>query len=494
MKILLVASENAPYASVGGLSQAIAFLAKALSKAGLDTRVFMPKYGVIDEKKYPMQVVASGLKVHAGEGGEAKRLQDLLICNVKFRDRDSVSVPTYFLENREYFELRANVYGYSDEHTRFYLLSLGCLEWLLESQRTGGWIPDIIHASDWHTGYLIEAIKTQERYKKALSKIKVLYTVHNFRHQGNFNFRYADFEDTGKKPLLSIFDPKMRLQNAMLRGVVYADWVNTVSSKHAEEVQTKEYGEGLDKYLRKYAYKLSGIANGIDTEEMNPETDKLIVSNYNLNCLEKRQKNKLDLQNYFKLPIALDVPVIGYIGRLAPQKGIDLILETLNHLEALPKCQFIFLGSGEENYYTGIKNMCEKYPTRVAAYLQRDFVIPRKIFSGADLLLVPSNFEPGGIVAMEALRYGCVPIVANTGGLSETVEEYNPATGTGNGFLHDRRDFWSFFVALIRALEFYRVPAIWKVVVKNSLAGDFSWDKTALHYINLYKNLLKNRK
>lgn len=491
MKILVVASENAPYASVGGLSQAVSFLARSMAKLGVDTRIFIPKYGVIDEKKYPLTTVAEGIRISAGNTKEAKRLQELLVCNVLYREVDKYYVPTYFLENKEYFELRANVYGYTDEHIRFYLLSVGCLEWLVKNAQTGGFVPDIIHANDWHVGYLIEALKTNPKYKKILGKIKVLYTIHNFRHQANMNFRYVDVQDTGKKPLLGIFDPKMRLQNAMLRGIIHADWVNTVSEKHALEVQTKEYGEGLEKYLKKYAYKLSGMANGIDIDEMNPETDKNISYNYSLKNLERRVKNKEVLQAYFKLPIAKDIPIVAYIGRFAPQKGIDIILKTLEQIESLPKSQFIFLGSGEENYYNNIKLLTEKYPTRVAAFLQRDFAIPRKIFAGADILLVPSNFEPGGIVAMEALRYGCIPIVANTGGLTETVQEFNPLTGVGNGFLHERMDFWSFFIALVRAIEIYKMPSLWHNLMVNAMSGDFSWDNTAKKYLVLYKNLLK---
>ena len=491
MKVLIVASENSPYAQVGGLSQAISFLARAIAKQGTDTRVFMPKYGVIDSKKYPMEMVIEKLAVPTGHGKKNKKFPSELICNVKYRANDEFYAPTYFLENKEYFELRANVYGYSDEHIRFALLSLGALEWILQSKKRGGWVPDVIHGNDWHAGYLIEAIKKNPRYKKELAGIKVLYTVHNFRHQGNMNFRYADRQDTGLREMYPLFDPKMRTLNPMLRGIMNADRVNTVSKHHAQEVQTKEYGEGLDVFLRKYAYKLSGIANGIDTTEMNPETDKNITVPFSSRNISERLVNKAALQKYFRLPVAADVPIFGYIGRLAPQKGIEIILEVLEHIESLPKCQFIFLGSGAENYYEEIKKMTERYPTRVAAFLQRDFVIPRKIFAGADFLLVPSLFEPGGIVAMEALRYGCVPIVADTGGLSETVQGFDINTRTGNGFLHAPKDVYGFLVALITALSVFQDKDAWQSIVKNAMVCDFSWDKTALHYIDLYKQMLR---
>lgn len=488
MKVLMVASENSPFAQTGGLSQVVSYLSRAEGYIGLDTRVFIPKYGVIDEKKFELQMNTENLAVPTGHGKNTE-YPEFLYCNVKFKDQDEFIAATYFLENREYYELRANVYGYSDEHIRFALLSYGCLEWILQSKAKNEWVPDIIHAHDWHTGYLIEAIKRNPRYKKALADIKVLYTIHNFKHQGNSNFRYSDEPDNGKEALKPMFDEGMRKQNPMLRGIINADKVNTVSHKHAQEVQTKEYGEGLDKYLRKYSAKLSGIANGIDTLQMSPETDKHIVAKYNSESLQGRKVNKADLQKHFNLPVEENIPVIAYIGRLAPQKGIEVILKTIEHIDDLPPCQFIFLGSGAENYYTEIKSLTENYPNQVAAHLKGDFLIPRKIFSGGDMLLVPSVFEPGGIVAMEALRYGCVPIVADTGGLSETVEHFNIRTMEGNGFLHQPKNFWSFFIAFISALQVYQDKSIWQQIVKNGMVSDFSWDKTASLYKKLYEQL-----
>ncbi len=491
MKILYVAAEQAPYGLIGGLSQAVSFLARAVGKLGHDVRVFMPKYGVIDEKKYPMEMKWENLAVPTDAARNSKFPKEL-ICNVKYRDDDYYS-PTYFLENREYYELRANVYGYSDEHIRFYLLSMGCLEWLLKQKESGGWMPDVIHAHDWHTGYLVELIKKHPRYAKALKKIKVLYTIHNFKHQANYRFQYDPKPDNGQKELLAIGNPKMQKQNSMLRAIIYADQINTVSPTHAKEVQKKEFGEGLERYLKKFAYKLSGIANGIDTEEMNPASDPNLVSNFDIKHLDKRKANKADLQRYYKLPVDSRIPVIAFVGRLHAQKGVELIFHLLQQLEILPKSQFIFLGGGDDSYAAELIKLCEKYPTRIGAIMQSNFTLPRKIFAGADLLLVPSRFEPGGIVAMEALRYGCVPIVSDTGGLSETVEEFDPHHHTGNGFLHERDDKWSFFVKLIQAITLYNVPEIWIRVVQNALKGDFSWDNTAIEYQKLYRNLLNSK-
>lgn len=486
MKILFIAAENAPYTQVGGLSQAVSFLARAVRKLGHDARVFTPKYGIVNTRKYRMATETQALLIPTGQK-KGNKLPSELVCNVKQRISDPIFPPTYFLENKEYYEQRANVYGYGDDHVRFYLLSLGCLEWLLSQKQKGGWVPDVLHAHDWHAGYIVELIKKHPRYKKALKNIRVLYTIHNFRHQGNNDFLYATDPDNGKKPLLSMLDPHMKMQNPMLRAMLHADHVNTVSKNYALEVRTKELGEGLEKYTKRIAYKMSGITNGIDTTEMDPATDAHIVSNFNLKKFDARRPNKAVLQRHFKLPVSDSVPVVAFVGRLAGQKGVDLIFKVLEHIEALPPVQFIFLGGGDDSLISEVTRLCEQHPAQVAAIPHLDFILPRKVFAGSDILLIPSRFEPGGIVAMEGLRYGAVPIVSDTGGLSETISEFNPGLGTGNGFLHERNDMWGLFVQLISALQIYAIPDVWSTLVKNAMACDFSWDHTAIEYEKLYK-------
>lgn len=483
----MVSAEVTPFAKVGGLSQVVGNLSYFLNKQGLDVRVFTPKYGIIDEKKYNFEIDSSQIEVYTGAKGKNPLKPKSLICNVKYYIPAKKNYPRiYLLENREYFELRSNIYGYSDEHVRFYLLSAGALTWVIKQIKEGKWIPDIIHCHDWHTGYLIELAKTHPRYKRYFAHIKILYTVHNFRHQGNYNFQYGAHKDSGKKPLLNIFSDKLQFQNAMLRGIIYCDHLNTVSQTHSKEIQTKEFGEGLDKHLRNYSKKISGITNGIDINDLNPLKDKNIKYHYSKNDITQKIKNKAILQKLFKLPINKNIPMIGYIGRFAPQKGIEIILKALSRINVLPKVQFVFLGSGEENYYNELKKYCEQNPDQISSFLFKDFLIPRKIFAGADIIVMPSNFEPGGIVAMEAMRYGCVPIVSDTGGLSESVKEFNLASKIGNGFKFIRKDFWSFFVALITALKLYEDPNIWNIIVKNAMNKDFSWKNSAIKYKKLY--------
>ncbi len=487
MKVLFVASENSPFAQVGGLSQVISFLTRSLRKSGTDARVFMPKYGTI-RPKFKMDMVLEGLHVPAEKILHQKFSE--LICNVKQSKPHPLYTPTYFLENREYYELRANAYGYTDEHIRFYLLSSGCLEWLLYNQKNNGWMPDIIHAHDWHTGYLVELIKRHPRYK-SLRHIKVLFTVHNFLYQGNYEFRFAARPDTGRTPLLSIFDPKTQQQNPLLRGVIHADLVNTVSAKHASEVQTKEFGEGLHRHFKKYSYKITGLANGIDTKEMDPAHDKLIAANYSPTNLRPRVKNKLNLQRMLGLEVNADIPLVGFVGRLSAQKGLGLIMQVLDHKEQLPPSQFAFVGGGDAQYAHELQSLAQTNPKSIAACLHLDFTLSRKMFAGCDILLIPSNFEPGGIVAMEALRYGAVPIASDTGGLSETIIPFTTDKLNGNGFLHRRKDVWGLYAALTQALTLYQVPAEWKKIVRNAMRADHSWDNTAKKYLKLYRSILK---
>lgn len=487
MKILFVSAENSPFVQVGGLSQVVALLSKALERQGLDVRVFMPKYGIIQTKKYKLKTVTAQMSVPTGQS-EKSSFPKELICNVLSKGKDKYFVPAYFLENREYYELRANVYGYNDEHIRFWLLSHGCLEWILDQKKKGGWTPEIIHAHDWHTGYLVEAIKRNPRYKE-LKNIKVLYTVHNFKHQGNFDYKYAKVKDEPKTPLAPCLSKELQMQNPLLRGLLYADHVNTVSPTYAREVQTPEFGEGLHTYLQKISSKLTGIPNGIDASAMNPETDKSIRARFSIKDLSRRNKNKLDLQKIFGLPKNLKIPIVSYVGRFAAQKGIETVLRTLENMKDLPQAQYIFVGGGDDNVCNEIDKLRQKYPKNIAALFRLDFHIPRKVFAGSDITLMPSRFEPGGIVAMEALRYGCVPLVADTGGLSETIKPYDLETGVGNGFLHERNNLWSFVTQLVSALQLFHVKNVWQKIQTNGMKEDYSWNHIAKEYIKLYKQL-----
>lgn len=497
MNILFVAAEVAPFVSVGGLSQVMRFLPKALRNLDNDVRIFTPKYGAMDDvlpkKKWKFKTELLQLAIPVDETGESKSL----ICNV-LSVEDKNLVKSYFLENREYYELRANVYGYKDDHIRFALLSKGVLEWLSQIKEKANWWPDIIHCHDWHTGYVMEFARRSNRYLPVFKNTSFAFTVHNFSLQGNYDFRYGANEDydDGKSKLAPILSAKLQTQNPLKRGLIYADAVNTVSPTHAVEVLTPEYSAGIGDTLQNVRKKLTGILNGLDTEKFNPQKDKNIKKQYDVNSfIGARSKNKQDLQSVFNLPKDSRRPLLAFSGRLVEQKGIDLILDVLPHLfQERPDVQLVVLGSGNERYRLEFTVLQKKFPDQVGLHLRPNFILPRKIFAGSDMMLVPSLFEPGGIIALEAMRYGSVPIVRRTGGLNDIVTDFNPNSKKGNGFSFKNIDSWALYGAVIEALTIYNSQPMWKELVRNCMSADFSWNHAASEYISWYNTITERKK
>ena len=482
LKILFIAAEVAPFASVGGLSQVLSYLPKALLAKGLDVRVILPKYGLIDENNYKIQMSLSGLKVPTTPGDNGK----FLTCNIKTTQLRKTDPIIYFVENMEYYEKRSNVYGYDDDHIRFALLSRATIEFL----RKSSWIPNIIHANDWHAGYLINDLRSAYGDEK-LKSIAVLMTVHNL-YQGRFDFRQAsviDFDD-GKGPLPDFFDANFQKKSPLKRGVIYADAVNTVSENHAAEITTEQFGEGLHNLFREIRVKLFGILNGIDHASWNPETDTLIAANFSSRTPGKRAENKKDLQKIFHLDQDPMIPLLGFVGRLHSQKGIELLRTVLPRVLAERRAQFVMVGTGDRGYREFFEKLESQFPGQVGTHLMANFTIPRKIYAGADMMLIPSKWEPGGIVAMEAMRYGSIPVAHATGGLADIVNDYNPADRTGTGFTFSNFDETSFLLALTRAMETYRRPDEWKDLMIRCLRQDYSWNHAAEEYLKLYRHTL----
>ncbi|MBL7159268.1 glycogen synthase, partial [Candidatus Microgenomates bacterium] len=426
LKVLFVSAEVAPFVTIGGLSQVSYFLPKALIEKEVDVKVFLPKYGGIDEKKFPLKTVTETLRVPTGDGSS-------LICNVKSFKASKREPEVFFLENLEYYEKRANVYGYKDDHIRFALLSRGVLEFLKRVKR---WRPDIIHCNDWHTGYLVNDLRT--RYKKVpwLKKMATVLTIHNLRSQGPFDHRFAsplDFDD-GKGNLMSFFEKRFKKQNSLKRGIIYADVVNTVSETYSREIMTAERGEGLNELLQEVRTKVFGVLNGLDYEEFSPIIDKIIKKNFSIKSLDARIENKIDLQRELGLLQDEKIPLVSFCSRLNSQKGIGLIQEILPKLLEELDFQFIVMGTGSTRYLTFFRKLKEQFPKKVGVHLRSDWRLPRKIFAGTDIFLLPSKFEPGGIVVIEGMRYGAVPLVRKTGGLSDIVTPFDTESNTGTGF------------------------------------------------------------
>ncbi len=511
MKILFLAAEAAPFVKVGGLSQVMYYLPRALAKRGHDVRLFTPHYGSMDastlqKRRWKRQDEAWELSVPVASAGQAPGedgLAEDIACAVTSWKPSDRNAWAYFLENKEYYELRANVFGYADDHVRFALLARACLEWLRamheaeENGDDGAWWPDVIHCHDWHASYFIDLARRDPRYKDMLSGLPIVLTVHNFKYQANGDLRYVPEEevDDGREPLAPLGAKRLQKQNALKRGLLYADAVTTVSPTHALEVLTPEYAEGLDHTLHEIRGKLSGILNGIDTDEFDPSSDPIVRHRYSRwRYASARAANKKLIQKEFALPTDPKAFLLAFVGRLSSQKGLDMIVDALPHLLAEhPNAQFIAVGGGDDRYRASLEELKQAYPEQVGLHLLPDFRLPRRLFSSADLVLMPSLFEPGGLVALEALRYGAVPLVRRTGGLNDSIQEFDPAEKEGNGFSFERKDPWSLYGAVMTAMTVYRQPALWDKLVSNCLDCDFSWDPPAKQYESWYKQAVRER-
>jgi starch synthase len=485
LKILFVATEAAPFVRVGGLGSVIYSLPRALRELGHDARVMTPKYLSVNERIHTLKLEYQGLEVPTDNPADPHSL----VCNVKRYDALSDGagpVTTYFLENQEYYEQRANVYGYADDVVRWALLCRGVLEFL-RLDRRDGWLPDIIVCSDWQTGLVSNFLKTIYKDDPRLSKIATVFTIHNLYFQAIFNHRFVsemDFDD-GHSAIPAFNSERLEHINCMRRGIIYSDLINTVSPNYAKEMMTEEYGELLDNLLRERRAVLSGILNGIDYDFWNPKIDTNIVSNYDEKHLEARTKNRITLQERFQLPCDKNAFIICVVGRLATQKGIDLFprfIETL--LTELP-IQLIVVGEGG-SFMSFFHDLENKYPNQVATHLKFDDILPHLVFAGADVILIPSQFEPCGLTQMEAMRMGTIPIVRKTGGLADSVEDYNPDQNTGTGFVFERFDSTSLMISLVRAFENFRDKQKWRALQKRAMAKDFSWLSSAEKYEALF--------
>ena len=492
LKILFVGGEVAPFVKVGGVGSVMYSLPKALNELGHDARIMIPRYLSIDDSKFHLELEQKDLKVPTGnESGNEEGL-DHLICNVKRCDKGVAGAPaiTYFLENQEYYEQRANVYGYADDSTRWALLCRGTLEFIRQSQ---DWVPDVIVCLDWQIGLLPNYLKTVYRTDPILSKIATVFSIHNLYFQGMFDHHFVsemDFDD-GHSPVPGFNNPRLAKINCMRRGIIYADSINTVSPNYAREIMAKEYGELLDDLLRERKAVLSGILNGIDYEVWNPEQDAYITTRYTEKNLSQRVKNKAILQDRFGLKQDKDAFVVSVVGRLTKQKGLDLFMNIADLLLQEIPLQLVVVGEGESELMGFFHDLETKYPGKVAAHLKFDSVLPHLVYAGADVTLVPSRFEPCGLVQLEAMRMGCIPIVRKTGGLADSVEDYDPERRTGTGFVFEKFDSSSLMIALIRAFENFKDKKKWAELEKRAMKKDFSWTQSAKKYVELFQRAIE---
>lgn len=477
LRILIVASEGVPYVKTGGLADVIGALPRALRRLGHDVRVVLPRYKSIDTERWRLRTVVSNLPVPMNQATE--------LVNV-LEAPPSEDVPFYFIDSEHYFQ-REKLYGYNDDGERFILFCRAALEFT----RHINWAPDVVHCHDWHTAIIPNWTKTVYRDDPYLNKTASVYTIHNLAYQGIFGYRILEVAGVAEEGFLYPEVPELaNVVDLMGRGIIYADVVSTVSPRYAREILTPAFGERLDPILRERKDRLYGILNGIDTVEFDPAADTHIAAHFDAFSLEDRPSNKRALQEQTRLPVDACVPLLGIISRLTDQKGFDLLDQI-----AIPLIeqgvQLVVSGTGDQHYHSMFQRLAARYPQQVSVNLTFNVEMSQRIYAGSDMVLMPSRFEPCGLTQMLAMRYGSIPVVHRTGGLADTVKEFDPASNSGNGFSFDRYDPFHLFAAIVRAIEVYKFPHIWQDLMQRAMLADYSWDASAEQYVALYRRALE---
>ena len=478
MKILFAASECVPFIKTGRLADFVGALAPVLARKGHDVRVILPLYTAIPEKYTDAMRHLIDFEVELGWRKQ--------YCGIEVLEQDGVTF--YFVDNKYYFG-RSYIYGLGgDEYERYGFFCRG----VLNALPLIGFIPDIIHANDWQTGMIPALLKIQYAHLPEYAKIKTVFTIHNLQYQGVFGIeQFKDVFGLGDSIFTADKLEHYGTANCMKAGLVYADEITTVSPSYAEEIQTAYYGERLDGLLRAKRNHLSGVLNGIDVDDYNPATDKQIPFNYSLEDMSGKAADKKALQEQLGLEVRPDVPLIGMVGRLSNQKGLDLVDYIIGELME-EDIQLVVLGMGDAKYFNLFSWAEQQYAGRVAARFQMDIQLSHRIYAGADLFLMPSQFEPCGLSQMIALRYGTIPVVRETGGLRDTVLSYNEATGAGNGFSFFNYNAHDMLYTIRRAVWFYQNrPDVWQTLQTRGMEGDYSWTNSAETYLSLYQSMLK---
>ncbi|MCZ8116864.1 MAG: glycogen synthase GlgA [Microcystis sp. LE18-22.4A] len=454
MRILFVGAEAAPIAKVGGMGDVIGALPKVLRQLGHDVRIFLPYYGFLQEKMdIPSEPIWSGFAM----------FQDFLVYETVLPDTD---IPLYLFGHLAFSG--RNIYGGEDEAWRFTLFANGAAEFAWNY-----WKPQVIHCHDWHTG-MIPVWMHQD------PDISTVFTIHNLAYQGPWR------EALEKMTWCPWY---MQGDNTMAAAVQFANRITTVSPTYARQIQTPIYGENLEGLLSYISGNLVGIVNGIDTEVYNPAKDVYLKQNFTPETIEKRLANKIALQEEVGLQVSRNAFVMGMVTRLVEQKGIDLVMQILDRFLTYTDAQLIILGTGDRYYETQLWEMTSRFRGRMSLHLLYSDALSRRIYGGADALLMPSRFEPCGISQLMAMRYGCIPMVRRTGGLVDTVSFHDPIQEKGTGFSFDRYEPLDLFTCMIRTWESFRYKQDWQKLQQRAMTQDFSWYKSALEYLKIYKQI-----
>lgn len=464
MNIAFVSSEAVPYAKTGGLADVSGALPLELEKLGHNVILIMPYYQVIKKKNLPVKKIAENAYVtNAGR-----------------------NLHVYFIENDEYFD-RPELYGtpqgdYPDNAMRFGYFCKAVLELLPKIN----FHPEIIHTNDWQTAMIPFFLKTTQKDNQFYKNTKTVITIHNMAYQGLFDAQ--TIPELGLS--WDVFKPNDGIEfygkvNFLKAGLISVDAINTVSEKYSREIQTEEYGCGLDGVLREQGGHVYGIINGVDYTQWNPEVDGLIAKKYNIHDLSGKKECRKDLLKEYKISAHDQTPVIGIISRLADQKGFDILAEGILEIAKLD-LRIVLLGTGDEKYHKLFTEIKEKYPEHFGISIAFNNTLAHKIEAGSDMFLMPSRYEPCGLNQIYSLKYGTVPIVRATGGLNDTIEDFNSVTEKGNGFKFEEYTKAALIATTKKALHVFKDARLWKKLMHNGMNQDFSWRKSAEKYIEMY--------
>jgi starch synthase len=478
MKVAFLASEIIPYAKTGGLADVAGALPKFLAGLGAEVRVFMPLYREVRKKKIPLTPVIERAELEMG--GEA------LAYAVFSHRADGVTV--YFIDRPEYFD-RDCLYGtaagdYPDNGERFAFFCRAAIE----TMKAMRYSPDIVHGHDWQSALTFAYLRHTYADDAFFARTRTLFTIHNLAYQGLFDQEVLG--RVGLPPsLFNMNDLEFFGQvNALKAGILYTTAVTTVSPRYSREIQTPAFGCGLDGLLRSRSAVLHGILNGVDYRDWNPSTDHLIPRNFVPEDLSGKMACRKDLAALFGLAAPADLPVAGMVTRLAGQKGLDIVCDALDDLLGLG-LTLVILGTGDQKIQDFLLAAQKNNPDRIGLKIAFDERIAHTIYAGSDIFLIPSRYEPCGLTQMYAMKYGTIPVVRATGGLDDSVEEFIPRTGSGNGFKFAEAEPGALVETAGRAAALFKRPTDWRRLVANAMAADFSWERSASAYLELYTEL-----
>jgi starch synthase len=480
MRILMVSSEIFPLAKTGGLADVVGALSQTLLGIGAEVSLVMPAYQTILRDNYQLEETGIEVEVNLGQRSARGRV---------LRTHLGKKLPLYLVRADSYF-LREGLYGtaqgdYPDNTERFTFFSKAALELAC---KTAPW--DVIHCHDWQTALIPVLKKVQSDHWPEIHDSRTLFTIHNLAFQGNFPVSHWELLNLNKEYFTPRYLEFYGGINVLKGGIVFADALTTVSKKYAAEIRTPEYGCGLEGVIRDREKDLYGILNGVDYQEWNPKTDPHLKKNYGPENLRGKGRCKKELQEIYDLPMDASVPLIGMVSRLTDQKGLDIITDAIEDLMRLD-LQLVLLGTGEQHYQQMLTGLCSRHPDKIGVRIGFDNALAHKIEAGADMFLMPSKYEPCGLNQIYSLKYGTIPIVRATGGLDDTIEDYNPLTEAGNGFKFSAYFGPTLLEVVKRAAAVYAHKKAWRRLIINAMSYDFSWEKSAAEYLTLYRKLVQ---